>query len=750
MPVSGNIGDSVQFEITEGTAVTGVKFGSGQANFNKISPTLLDAIVPQTASYGKVFFQEQVSVQSYDLTATGNGDAAAYAALTGQINSLGYYNSASGCSTGEVTFSENNSTSGVCVISTSGASSVTASGVMTDAHSSGFCGGPDSFTSGSYTVSQTRLSGITINQLAGSDNYIAIAVVEYTGDLGVKKAATTVTCNVSGIQSETADKFVPVSRVNSFSVTHSGGGDINIFGNSLSSITGVNLGTGLSLDFTGVSNTLINANVPTGEYEDFLYFDLYSGLTTISNTKYITSGEVSGSDKSQALFIFPNQKFTALKGDTGNAIIRGSGLNDLNSVKFKSEQSVEVTPSTFSSTSGQLTASINGLGSGFHDIIVNKSGASVTGERIIQILDNVQHSYNYETFMSSGVKYLGEHTSGELKNILLAQSYGFETAEDASRISLEFSGNSINGGGVAFNLSKKADISQNVISTYTIKGYGKTEPLYVTNAYYKFNNGIYSEGLYGPYNPNTSYKINPRICDVQSQSSTSTTQYKTFSSVGTYTGDVVGDPLSLSLIAELRNNNLSEWYAYTGNQDLSCAILSDTGVNSGVIGTTEPGTSATVSVSGYSAIGNMDTINAMTGSTGAYSGYSLVSTSTGIIDNFESYSYSSGITYPINSDKLEGNTDQIWNNLHYSGMQELYPFGWGGEHSLTSGFLVVTGSVTGSTSITHRGKSIEAVNNLISGEIEDSRKYCSTGDPAYYNTGEIANLSETSYFWGYC
>ena len=62
MPVSGNIGDTIQFQITDAISVTGVKFGSGQANFNKISETVLDTIVPQTATYGKVAFQKENSV----------------------------------------------------------------------------------------------------------------------------------------------------------------------------------------------------------------------------------------------------------------------------------------------------------------------------------------------------------------------------------------------------------------------------------------------------------------------------------------------------------------------------------------------------------------------------------------------------------------------------------------------------------------------------------------------------------------
>ena len=114
MPVSGNIGDTIQFQVTDATSVTGVKFGSGQANFNKISETVLDTIVPQTATYGKVVFEKNNSVETFDITAIGDGNDGAYSALTGVINTSGFFDTAlSGCTTGDVTFTDHNTASGV-------------------------------------------------------------------------------------------------------------------------------------------------------------------------------------------------------------------------------------------------------------------------------------------------------------------------------------------------------------------------------------------------------------------------------------------------------------------------------------------------------------------------------------------------------------------------------------------------------------------------------------------------------------
>ena len=99
---------------------------------------------------------------------------------------------------------------------------------------------------------------------------------------------------------------------------------------------------------------------------------------------------------------------------------------------------------------------------------------------------------------------------------------------------------------------------------------------------------------------------------------------------------------------------------------------------------------------------------------------------------------------------LNNTNHQIWHSVHYSGMQELYPGGWNGEHSLTSGYTVFTGALGSPTTLTFSGKSVSNVNSLISGEIQDNRYYCSTGDPSHFATGEIVNLYRTGYFWGYC
>jgi len=751
MPVSGNIGDTIQFQVTGANSVTGVKFGDGQANFSKISQTVLDAVVPQTASYGKVTFQKQNDIETFDITATGNGEAGAYDALSGVINTSGFFGTAlSGCATGAVTFTDYNSASGVCVITATGNSLAQASGIVTSGHESGYCGGPTGFTIGEYTVSQTRLGSVTASALGGSDNFVAFATVEYTGNLNVKQASVTVTCNESGIQSQTTENFVPISRINSFTAVNSGGGDIQILGNALSSVSGIRLGTGINLNFTGASNTLINASIPVGNYEDFLYFDLYSGLLEISDTKYFTSGEVSGSDQTQQLFLFPNQKYTKNKGATDNIAIRGSGLSDLDSFKFVSKHAVEVFPVSFTGTSGQVITPVTGLETGLHDVVASKSGVSVTGENFVQILDNISHSFDYETFITSGIKYLGELSSGGFSSLLNTKNYQLLTTGDADRICLEFSGGNITAGGVAFDLTKDSNITQTVQSEYTIKGFGLSQSAATTNAYNKFNSGIYTQGLYGAYNPSTSYKVGPRVCNIISEVTGLITENNSFTSAGTYTGEVVGNPLLLPLITQLRNNNLASYSGYIATTDLSCQAL-DGGVTSGVIGSTSSGEAVTVSSSGYVAADNTAAINAMLDSTGAYSGYNLISTSTGIIDNLESYSFSSGISFPFPSSELTnlsfGNT---WYAIHYSGMQQLYPAGWNGEHSLTSGFAIVTGSPTDSTSLTFSGQTVSAVNNLISGEINDNRSYCTTGDPSYFNTGEIVNLTETGYFYGYC
>ena len=752
MPTSGNINESVQFHVGGAGSITGVNFGEGLANFSIINTGIIEASVPQTASYGKVVFGKQNITEIFNVTATGNGDSAAYTALTGQINSLGYYVSASGCSTGVTTFTENNSASGVCVISATGSSVSSASGVMVSAHGSGFCGGPTGFSTGSYTVSQTRLSGISVNQLGVDNNYVALGLVEYTGNLGVKKAAVTVTCETSGRTSQTDYNFVPVSRINSFTVVPSGGGLITLSGNCFTSVTGVNLGAGQSLAFGGVSNTEISGQVPTGEFNDKIYLYLYSGLTVVSSQNYVTSGVVSGIDKSQTLSILPNQNLVANRGLVGSIIVNGSGMNNLTGVKFVSAQDVEINVSNFTGTSGQVTASINGLATGFHDIVLSKTGASATGENIVQILDSGSFSYSYETVLSSGFNYIGEQSSSSgLASILNSTTYAFEHAGEADRISVEFSGESINAGNITFSLNKKSSITKTVQSNYTIKANASASGASVTAAYDKFNSGIYTTSLYGAYDPSSSYEINDRVCDVNSESTSLNSVSTNFTSTGVHTGTVSGNPeLSLALIGLLRNNDVSQYTTYVGQQSLSCVVNQSTGITSGVVGMTATGSGINISASGFSTSSNTVAINDMISSTGAYSGYVLISTSTGISDNFESYIYQSGITFPHSSSDLNNTNSQIWHNVFGSGIAILYPGGYAGEHGLTSGFAIITGSATGTTQLSFSGQSVSSVNNSISGEITNNRSQCTTGDPSHFVTGEVVNLYQTGYFYGYC
>ena len=331
------------------------------------------------------------------------------------------------------------------------------------------------------------------------------------------------------------------------------------------------------------------------------------------------------------------------------------------------------------------------------------------------------------------------------------ESFECSTTEESDRVQVAFSGGAIVGGNVTFNLSKKSIVSKNVTNEYIVKGFGLSASASKTQAYNKFNSGIYSQDQYGDYSSEFSYSLDSRVCSITGESTSATNQESTFTSTGTYTGQVVGDPLSLPLIAALRSSNQSSYDAYVATQnDLGCSILTSNGVTSGVIGTVNTGETVNISATSFDTAQNLVSINSQISSTGAYSGYTLLSTSTGTIDNFETFSYSSGISFPFATSELEDTTSQIWHNVFNSGINLLYPSGWTGQDSLTSGFAVITGTATGSSTLTFSGKSIDAVNSLISGEIQNNRKYCTTGDPSYFNTGEIVNLTETGYFYGYC
>ena len=141
----------------------------------------------------------------------------------------------------------------------------------------------------------------------------------------------------------------------------------------------------------------------------------------------------------KTFFVFPSQKIVANLGSTDNVIINGSGLNNLNSIIYRSKTNVEVTPSSFTSTSGQAIVSISGLATGIHDVIVTKSGVSFTGSNFVEIQDSVSHGYAFENHVSSGFRYVQEKsTSEELATALSGESFEFSTTEESDRVQVTF------------------------------------------------------------------------------------------------------------------------------------------------------------------------------------------------------------------------------------------------------------------------------------------------------------------------
>ena len=755
MPASGHISETVQFPLEGADSVTGVKFGQGRASFSVIADDALEAQVPNTATWDKVVFQKQNITEIFSIVATGDGEAGAYSALTGQIDSLGYYSAASGCSTGQVTFSNHNQPSGVCVIYATGSSVATASGIMEDAYGSGFCGGPTGFAAGSYAASQTRLSGISVDPMGNdTSRYAALGLVQYTGGLNVKQASTTITCLTTGIQSETSYKFVPIPEVGSTTYAPSGGGEITIIGSCFSSVSGVSIGPAQDILFSVTDNSTISGQVPTGIFEDFIHLKVQSGISMASSIKYTTSGEVEAFKIIPNLFIFAGEPLTIQKGSVGVAIVNGSGFSDLTEVHFLSKhlEKVEVTGiNGFSYTSGQIFAPISGVETGFHDLVVSRLDQSVTGINYLKVLDSVQTSYSYKTLLTSGFEYVNEEISLEqLKTVLDPVKWEFEHTGKADRISLEFSGGSITSGSVTFELDKAAGHNNTVNNTYTIKGHSISSEASVTNAYNKWGSGIFTIDKWdNPYVEGVSYKLNNRVCGIASENTYYYAPTLSFSSTGLYTGVVTGDPNNLPLITQLSLNNDAQFLNYTAETNLNCSI-SSRALSSGIVSVIPSGTGIHISTTGFSAEDNMTWINSEISDGGSYPDYALVSTTTGITDNYENYSYTSGVTFSFPTARLNGLGDSIWSNLLSSGLNDLYPNGWAGEHSLTSGFSIVTGSPSYDGELTFTGVSVAAANSKVIDEMANNYSKCSSGDPTYFNSGEEINVYGTGYFYGYC
>ena len=760
MPVSGHINETVQFRVSGADSITGVKFGQGRANFSIVADSALEAQVPNTATWDKVAFQKQNITETFNIVATGDGEAGAYSALTGQIDSLGYYAVSSGCTTGQVAFSNYNQPSGVCVIYTTGSSVATASGIMENAYGSGFCGGPTGFTAGAYTASQTRLNGISVSPMGNdASRYAALGLVEHTGNLNVKKASVDTTCLTTGIQSETNDKFVPIPEVDSTTYVSSGGGGITVLGSCFSGVSGVSVGPEQNVSFSVLNNSTISGQVPTGVFEDYIHLQVQSGINVISTVKYITSGETEAIRVIPNLFIFTGEPLPIQKSSVATVIVNGSGFAGLTDVHFLSRQleKVEVTGvSGFSYTSGQIFAPISGVETGFHDLIVSTSSQSVTGVNYLRVSDAVQTSYSYKTVLTSGFEYVNEEVSlEELANALNPLKWEFEHTGKADRISLEFSGGKISSGNVTFELDKAASHNNTVVNTYTIKGYSTSSGASATNAYSKWGSGIFTLDKWGyPYVEGVSYKLNNRICSIISENTNYYSPTPSFYSTGLHSGVVTGDPNDLPLITELHLDNDAQFLNYTATTNLNCSISSRS-VSSGVVSVVSSGSGIYINTTGFSTDDNMTWINGEISEGGNYPNYTLISTTTGTTDNFESYNYTSGIVFPFSASKLDNLGDPIWSNLLASGLNDLYPGSenvhtWTGQHSLTSGFSITTGSPTSSGELTLTGVSVSGVNQKAADEMTNNYSKCSSGDPSYFVSGEVINLYKTGYFYGYC
>lgn len=753
MSVSGNINESVQFQVDGAGLVTGVKFGEGLANFSVVGTGVIEAAVPKTATWDRVTFLKQNLTEVFEVSVTGDENNGAYLALTGEINNLGYYDPSSGCSTGEVVFSDYNAPSGVCVITATGASGPEASGKMLDVYGSGLCGGPTGFSSGGYAASETRLSGISVGDLGDSSNFVAIGLVEHTGSLNVKQASSVVTCLNTNVQSQTDYKFVPIPEINYFTYAANGGGEISIYGDGFSGVSGVSLGVGNNIAFNVLSNTTISGQVPTGVFDDYIYLSLQSGVSVSSPNKYITSGETSGFVESSVLFV-DDKRVQVIKGDSSIALVNGSGFKNLTEVYFLNfnSQRVDATGiSGFSYTSGQLFAPISGLTTGSHDLIVSTATESVTGQGFVSVVDAPSTSYSYESIMKSGFNYVSEHsTETELASFLNAEIYGFEVPEESDRISLEISGGQVSGGSVTFELNKKINLSKTVNNSYTIKGNGLTSGASATDANNKWESGIYTLDQWAmPYDGEHSYTINSRVCGIESSGTVGVSKDVSFSSTGLYTGEVIGNPESLPLVISLHSNNNDQHSHYAGGQNLSC-VSQGSSTSSGAMGVTATGEGVYVSASGHDPDGNITHINGTLSSTGSFSGYVLISTTTGIIDNYEAFNYTSGINFPYSTDALNDMAHQIWSNLLTSGVNDLYPEGWTGQHSLASGFAITTGTPVSSGEITLTGISLGAATTGVINEVASNYSQCQTGDPTYFTSGEVVNITKTGYFYGYC
>ena len=189
--VSGHIGEVIPFEVQNAGTVTGVFYGTGEANYEILNQSFLNARVPDDANWGYVSFRKQDIVAVYAAVGTGYQETGALNNLTSNLTSSGFLGA---CLSGNVTYSNLYDPITVCALSATGISEYLASGKLYHAFSSGFCGDDiQEYTNGGYSTNTTKLSDF--NTFKHDKEWLAIGNVVDTGNAVYKKSETEVTCS---------------------------------------------------------------------------------------------------------------------------------------------------------------------------------------------------------------------------------------------------------------------------------------------------------------------------------------------------------------------------------------------------------------------------------------------------------------------------------------------------------------------------------------------------------------------------
>tara|TARA_R100000152_G_scaffold15066_2_gene6989 strand:- start:158 stop:2269 length:2112 start_codon:yes stop_codon:yes gene_type:complete len=703
MPIySGNIGESIEFDVLNAGTITGVKFGASAISKNfKVQPDSVSVLarVPTDAHWGPVSFYKTNQTTVYNVAGSGYANSGALSDLQSELTSLGLYSAS--CTSGDIVYSNSYQATAICDLRVTGNSESEVSGVIYNAYGSGYCGdNTNGFTSSGYSENNTRLNNYSTFQNQSGD-WLAIGFVEDTGNFIYKTAKLDVTCSEASVET-TNYSFVPIPLITDFNPKEASQGDnLKIVGNALSGVTSVTIND-TQVSHQVVSNYEITGSIPAGTFAHKVQVVGASGLKGTSLNEFVSFSPLAGAPLDRTLKITSGQSITVNQGSTDNVNIMGSNISGLTLAQLTDENSVHTSvfgDSSFGYTSDQVSFSPQNLQVGVYDITIANSLNSASSDNVLKVIGTPSFSYSYSGV--SSVALINEpqnyNDRQSTQSAFANKTYSFSTTQDVERFCLKFENNSATSGFASYELQQAlVNPASTHIDKYFIKGTGDSWMESMTIVGNKWRSGVWTTDEHGNEYDQSAYKLQPCLCEITSSGNSQ----------------------------------------YGFSADASFVTLYATG-------TAQTGNDAAIKQENTNSITQDMTAN--------YPDYTLNGIAHHSANNVVTYNYGSGISYPFATNILTNCSNSFWDKLYASGKSELYPYGntatgivsSGCSHSSSNNFSYNTtlSGVSNSESTARSNVEIEKNNYYVN---------CQTGNYNVSTITSVQTIIRSGTTHGYC